>query len=712
MTDDNRGAERFRRTMELLAEADGQRTRSDLWEQVTAELPLTEREAAETASGRARGAADWIWRSVNLVKAGWLVKNGRGGWEITPDGRAALAEHPDAEGFNQAAVEGYYAWQSARDEERTRMLAHGIVPADDDQEKIVATARLFVERGLRDLDSVFAPGRRVWRSEVTRELIDRFVASDGSVGSNFVEKVAHQLADASDDARLLMAELVALQLLPASTDGIGEVKKAERVQSVLDLMTHPVQIPEDIRSAFAAGSFNPGQAMASNLGGAMAVVVEFAHAWVSLDDEERGALLEDPWAFRSFANSTPGPAFRSQRLSLMYLVHPGTFTSIVQQEAREKIRAAFIGETGREPGDDLDRDLRDIWVALQVKHKRRIHFWMPEFLGIWAGERSADIPPEGGGDDDELTHAALEFPEATEALADELLMPRPWLQEALDVIRRRRQVILYGPPGTGKTFVAKALARFAAGGSAPTIVQFHPSYSYEDFVAGYRPHSEGGALTYRLKRGPLLRVAEAAARNPESPHFLVIDEINRGNLAKVFGELYFLLEYREEAIRLLYEPDDAPFALPANVFLIGTMNTADRSIALMDAAMRRRFAFLELHPDESPTRDLLDAWLARHGLPSEPADLLRALNSSIHDRDARIGPSFLMSADRDVSDARLEQIWKYEILPLVEETHYGDNRDIDREFGLAALRRRVRHPDLVEDAAPIRDADDADAAGA
>ena len=129
---------------------------------------------------------------------------------------------------------------------------------------------------------------------------------------------------------------------------------------------------------------------------------------------------------------------------------------------------------------------------------------------------------------------------------------------------------------------------------------------------------------------------------------LVIDEMNRANLAKVFGELYFLLEYRDRAIQLQYAPTEA-FRLPENLFVIGTMNTADRSIALLDAAMRRRFAFVELHPDEPPVRDVLATSLAATGaLATTAGRPAAALNAAIEDtdRDFKIGPSYLMRAER------------------------------------------------------------------
>ena len=166
---------------------------------------------------------------------------------------------------------------------------------------------------------------------------------------------------------------------------------------------------------------------------------------------------------------------------------------------------------------------------------------------------------------------------------------------------------------------------------------------------------------------------------------LIVDEINRANLAKVFGELYFLLEYRGPSIALQYSPGES-FTLPPNVFFIGTMNTADRSIALVDAAIRRRFAFVELHPDDPPVREVLAKWLAAsHKEGDERAGLLRALNNAIdeEDRDFKIGPSYLMRPDAE-TPAGLVRVWRYDLLPLLEEHYYGrlTRSQVHARFGL------------------------------
>ena len=297
-------------------------------------------------------------------------------------------------------------------------------------------------------------------------------------------------------------------------------------------------------------------------------------------------------------------------------------------------------------------------------------------------------------------------------LAEELLLPVEFLEEIVTLLKDKGQVIFQGPPGTGKTFVAQELAEHLGGSKERvTLVQFHPSYAYEDFVQGFRPSpTDSGQPGFVLRAGPLLTAAERARSDLDSDHFLVIDEINRGNLAKVFGELYFLLEYRDKKMRLQYQTEgDEEFSLPKNLYIIGTMNTADRSIALVDLALRRRFYFVEFHPDEDPIKGLLRRWLRKKSPGMEwVADVVEQANRQLaDDRHVAIGPSYFMTTDekdkavvRDETSVR--RIWKHSVLPYIEEHLFGNLDSMD-EWELDTLRDQKQAP------APRSDSNDDDA---
>ncbi|SMG35122.1 AAA domain (dynein-related subfamily) [Corynebacterium pollutisoli] len=283
-------------------------------------------------------------------------------------------------------------------------------------------------------------------------------------------------------------------------------------------------------------------------------------------------------------------------------------------------------------------------------------------------DRDDDTPPEAEAD-------------LLDDLAEELLVDREFLDEIIELLEDKGQVIFYGPPGTGKTYFARKLAEalVADPGNRP-IVQFHPSTTYEDFFEGYRPATnDEGQLSYHLKPGPLAQLAERAHRSPEERHIMIIDEINRANLPKVLGELLFLLEYRGTPVSTLYRPDE-PFALPENLWFIGTMNTADRSIALIDAALRRRFHFVPFFPNLGHMSKMLDRWLEREEEKPWVGELVRQVNEELElelgGPHLQLGASHFMKPGIDKPSLR--RIWKYNIEPFIEDQFFGDPERIEK----------------------------------
>jgi 5-methylcytosine-specific restriction protein B len=283
------------------------------------------------------------------------------------------------------------------------------------------------------------------------------------------------------------------------------------------------------------------------------------------------------------------------------------------------------------------------------------------------------------------------------------ISPEPVLPEILSALQRRGQVVLYGPPGTGKTYAARRFAVWwllsrasapeaswilgdraalaehehllstARTGDVPqlSMITFHPSYSYEDFVEGYKPRpTDGrGGLELELRDGIFKRICRAAAKDPR-PYLLLIDEINRGNVPKIFGELITLLELDKRGIGVVLPYSGEAFSIPSNIFIVATMNTADRSIRLLDAALRRRFAFLELLPDPEV---LQGAAVDRLALDAFLLELNQRILKYVG-REKQIGHSFFL--DREGKPiTRSEDFvehFRSEVLPILQEYAFED----------------------------------------
>lgn len=262
-----------------------------------------------------------------------------------------------------------------------------------------------------------------------------------------------------------------------------------------------------------------------------------------------------------------------------------------------------------------------------------------------------------------------------------LFLQREEFERILDIWRDKKNVVLQGAPGVGKSFIARRLAYALMGHKDPSrveVVQFHQSYGYEDFVQGYRPTRDGG---FELRDGVFHRFCEAARKRPGVPHVFVIDEINRGNLSKILGELMLLIEKdkrgAEWAARLAYAgPDDRAFYVPEDVYVLGMMNTADRSLSVVDYALRRRFAFVDLKPcftSEAFGRHLTDAGVAPN-LITAIVTGMQELNAAIGEDRVNLGPGFMIGhsfftpgPEQAAGRSWVERVIDTEIRPLLEE---------------------------------------------
>ena len=260
----------------------------------------------------------------------------------------------------------------------------------------------------------------------------------------------------------------------------------------------------------------------------------------------------------------------------------------------------------------------------------------------------------------------------------DVFMSQEQLNKLVKLIQRKKNIILQGPPGVGKTYSAKRLAYVMMGeknDSRVECVQFHQNYSYEDFIMGYKPSENG---TFNLNTGIFYDFCKKAATDRSHSYFFIIDEINRGNLSKIFGELLQLIEadYRDSEIKLAYKKDEA-FFVPSNIYIIGMMNTADRSLAMIDYALRRRFSFFDMYPGFDTEGFVNYKKERKSKYLNILVDSVKEVNKMILEDDSLgkgflLGHSYIMQESENFDRDMAESIIECDLIPLIEE-YWFDN---------------------------------------
>lgn len=343
------------------------------------------------------------------------------------------------------------------------------------------------------------------------------------------------------------------------------------------------------------------------------------------------------------------------------------YLKAISEHDRPSLEVSIGKDEAVKLGSSLGKKVEDIFDLLMPFMILSTFEHPQQYLDRW---QAAHTDAEDDNDDEVSSVSWDDF--VTEMNWDERASEAEAIARLLavknDFVNAKKQLVFYGAPGTGKTRAALEIARVVAtSDQCIERVQFHQSYSYENFIEGIRPVTRGGAISYEIEPGPFVKFCRRALKSPSKRFVFIVDEINRGNLSRIFGELMFLLEYRDKAMPLLYSKSN--FEIPSNVYILGTMNSADRSLALVDYALRRRFSFVEFLPSAKVIGQWYGAGNSEHMACLKFFEVLNE-KISLSDRRLAIGHSYLLHdhlKQSGLSKQVLKEIWVSSIYPLLEE---------------------------------------------
>ena len=550
-------------------------------------------------------------------------------------------------------------------------------------ERMLEASQHWKEVALRSDGAVFAK-EPVWTLPYLQDLKQYFIDQPDEGKDSFFVKLEKQLEATEPEVKQLAAEM--LWVIYLCPDNITKPRKLGNIRQVWEWSGEPFPENSDwLAEDVLGGAGNAGTGFNTNIPDELAFFIRLMIAFKSLAESERHELLSDSWKFGKWLEQVPECDRRQFRNMIVFLLFPDDFEHIFSGTKRREIVQKFTGKTRLSSALEIDRELLDIRRQKEEEYgTKNLDFYAPPLSELWQ-DSELENGPEPDIDDPP--------PEA----------------DTMEHSHSLNQ-ILYGPPGTGKTYntinyaVAiiedKSLAeiegedreeikqRFdeSKEGGQIAMVTFHQNFTYEDFIEGIRPvltgkgsknEEESKDVEYELHKGVFRKIADQARENREQNYVLIIDEINRGNIAKIFAELITLIEPSkrigskkdETTVTLPYSQDS--FGVPENLYIIGTMNTADRSIAPLDTALRRRFEFIEMMPEPYHASISTDI----EGVNCQK--LLDAMNKRIHfllDREHQIGHTYFIDVDDMES---LSATFKNKIIPLLQEYFYDNWEKID-----------------------------------
>ena len=586
--------------------------------------------------------------------------------------------------------------------------------------KVYEYGEIFKQNCLLNDNSLLWPQEKIWTLDTIEECIYNFYENPIYGNERFWNKLKKQFEEASVKALKLLADTFFVYVLPSMS-----LKKETKYNNILEIAkwadADVPPIDDPMWDVLDEGICHTGQRYHMKYGQLWTIfffakaVKQSSNREELLNDHKKTENILDE-ILNSFGSQDQFPDMRHALLNILY---PDYYEPIISTSDKEAIVRTFENKIRGEISSDesLDEKILKIRQSFEESedYKDKVfHFYNPEIKSLWKPPKEKTGSKTSGDSKDDFIEQDLT------------------LNNIFQKLRRSKQLILYGPPGTGKTYYALKVAReitsldnFEKYYDELTeeerkklmldqpwedseifirMCTFHPSYGYEDFIEGFKPaldNPEGGNVNFKLHNGIFKQMCLNAEKNPEKSYVLLIDEINRGDIPRIFGEIITLLEtdkrkrHGQEANASTILPlSQTQLTVPDNLYVIGTMNTADRSIALLDVALRRRFAFFELMPapEELENKDIgginLSKWLA---------ELNKRINEEL-ERNLQIGHAYFMKNGDPISKKEdFLAVIREQIFPLLQDICYDSPAKLKNILGseLIDSKTGMLHPKFL-----------------